>query len=104
SFATHCPQLGKMQIAFNAIVTPPATDSATPDVFQTKLSYLDVLNSPISLPLNVARFLSGIFPNLVEHQDTEDCLNWGQVTELLPKFADVHQEERLRAAAPSQVR
>ncbi|KAJ7225027.1 hypothetical protein C8J57DRAFT_983408, partial [Mycena rebaudengoi] len=101
AFATHCPQLGNMQIAFNATVTLPATDSATPDVFQTKLSYLDVLNSPISMPLDVARFLSGIFPNLVEvichRQDTEDCLNWGQVIELLPKFADVRQEERLRA-------
>ncbi|KAJ7278355.1 hypothetical protein C8J57DRAFT_1465481 [Mycena rebaudengoi] len=64
AFATHCPYLGIMCIAFNATFILPAT---TPDVFQTQLPSLEVLNSPISSePAHVARFLSGIFPGLVE--------------------------------------
>ncbi|KAJ7275769.1 hypothetical protein C8J57DRAFT_1311685, partial [Mycena rebaudengoi] len=87
AFATHCPRLGSMRIAFNATAIPPA---ATPDIFQTTLSSLEVLNSPISSePVPVARFLSNIFPSLVkvisDPDDVqpgftaEDCETWTQV-------------------------
>jgi hypothetical protein len=98
AFATHCPHLGSMRIAFNATVIPPA--STAPDIFQTALSFLEVLNSPISPePAHAARFLSGMFPSLVnvisnryEVQPgftAEDCETWSQVEALLPLFADV---------------
>ncbi|KAJ7278345.1 hypothetical protein C8J57DRAFT_1503243 [Mycena rebaudengoi] len=97
AFATHCPHLGSMRIAFNATVIPP---TATPDIFQTTLSSLEVLNSPISSkPMRVARFLSGIFPSLVKvisdpydvqpGFNAEDCKTWNRVETLLPLFADV---------------
>ncbi|KAJ7278357.1 hypothetical protein C8J57DRAFT_1576859 [Mycena rebaudengoi] len=106
AFATHCPHLGSMHIAFNATAIPPA---ATPDISQATLSSLEVLNSPIlSEPAPIARFLSGIFPGLVEVISdpddvqagftAEDCETWDQVKDLLPLFADVHREERLRVA------
>jgi hypothetical protein len=86
-----------MRIAFNATVIPP---TATPDIFQTTLSSLEVLNSPISSkPMRVARFLSGIFPSLVKvisdpydvqpGFNAEDCKTWNRVETLLPLFADV---------------
>ncbi|KAJ7278360.1 hypothetical protein C8J57DRAFT_1306732 [Mycena rebaudengoi] len=97
AFATHCPYLGIMCIAFNATFILPAT---TPDVFQTQLASLEVLNSPISSePAHVARFLLGIFPGLVEIINdpdnvqpgftAEDCETWNQVEALLPLFTDV---------------
>jgi hypothetical protein len=113
AFATHCPELRSISIAFDATVIPPAANCATPDVFQTELTYLFLVASPISSPPHVARFLSGIFPNLValSHfrgpmqaaMTIQDCKNWDQVVELLSMFSDVRREERLRTAAPSRV-
>ncbi|KAJ7226398.1 hypothetical protein C8J57DRAFT_1585700 [Mycena rebaudengoi] len=57
-FATHCPQLKRMRISFDAAVIPPAGD----DIFLAEFTWLDVPNSPIGSPPHVARFLSGIFP------------------------------------------
>ncbi|KAJ7254225.1 hypothetical protein C8J57DRAFT_1076394 [Mycena rebaudengoi] len=115
AFATHCPELWSISIAFDATVIPPAANCATPDIFQTELTYLFLVASPISSPPHVARFLSGIFPNLVVLMrfrgpmqaaiTIQDCEKWDQVTvtELLSMFADVRQEERLRTAAASRV-
>jgi hypothetical protein len=99
-----------MRIAFNATVIPPAIDSATPNAFHMKLTGLDVLTSRISLPSDVARFLSGIFPVLVTlihyHAPTQggftaqDCENWDRVRDLLPKLADAYRKEQLGAEAP----
>ncbi|KAJ7267980.1 hypothetical protein C8J57DRAFT_1469342 [Mycena rebaudengoi] len=110
AFVIHCPQLTHMRIAFNATVIPPAIDSATPNTFHMKLTGLDVLTSRISLPSDVARFLSGIFPVLVTlihyHAQTQggftaqDCKNWDRVRDLLPKLADAHRKEQLGAEAP----
>ncbi|KAJ7258023.1 hypothetical protein C8J57DRAFT_1646590 [Mycena rebaudengoi] len=107
AFAVHCPQLTAMHIAFNATVIPPSIDSesATPDAFPTKLTELDVLNSQISSPSHVARFLLDIFPILVtlvrnreptqEGFTAEDCENWDRVRDLLPIriLADARREE-----------
>jgi hypothetical protein len=69
---------------------PPAVDSAAPDVFQMELSFLDVLNSPISLPSHVARFFPGLFPNLTALICYYRSTQWAQVATLL---ADVPREE-----------
>ncbi|KAJ7263849.1 hypothetical protein C8J57DRAFT_1470620 [Mycena rebaudengoi] len=103
AFAIHCPQLTTMCIAVNTTVIPLAVDSATPDTFHMKLTCLDVLNSRISSPSDVARFLSGIFPVLVTlihyTADLENCENWDRVRDMLPRLA--HRKEWLGAAAPS---
>jgi hypothetical protein len=107
AFAIHCPQLTLMRISFNATVIPPAVDSASPDV---KLTALDVLNSRISSPSDVSRFLLGIFPILVtlihHHVPTqegfaaEDCNKWDRVGYLLSRLANARRKERLWVAAP----
>lgn len=64
----------------------------------------------ISSPIDVAVFLSGLFPELreIEHgilsevgdeddlRDTPEMKQWQQVNELLPLFARVRKEERRR--------
>ncbi|KAJ7263831.1 hypothetical protein C8J57DRAFT_1470606 [Mycena rebaudengoi] len=109
-FAIHCPYLASLSIAFDATVIPPAIDFTTSNAFYPKLTKLDVLDSRISSPSDVARFLPGIFPLLARlacnHEPmrgvltAEDCENWDQVKSMLDARRRC-REERLRAAAPS---
>ncbi|KAJ7459334.1 hypothetical protein FB451DRAFT_1405966 [Mycena latifolia] len=65
ALAKFCPKLEVIQLAFDASSVPPAEDTLTPPTRQSTLYRLHVENSTIERRIAVARFLSGIFPNLV---------------------------------------
>ncbi|KAJ7089116.1 hypothetical protein C8R44DRAFT_990936 [Mycena epipterygia] len=112
SFAIHCPHLKRLAMTLDCTVVPKSDFGATNRVCQQRLRTLDVDHSSISTAIGVARFLSGIFPNLrdiltqdvaqdhedldeVERQAIEFHFLWNQVEELLPDIAAILEEERV---------
>ncbi|KAJ7479441.1 hypothetical protein B0H11DRAFT_1276058 [Mycena galericulata] len=74
-FAEHCPELHYIRINLDATIVPVQEPNARGHVAQPRLTNLNVAYSPISTPLPVARFISGIFPNLRSistHRDDSD--------------------------------
>ena len=58
--ARLCPELDRLVAAFDARTVPDDVD-----VQQTKLSWFDVVDSPIASPPAVARVVSALFPELL---------------------------------------
>ncbi|KAJ6616339.1 hypothetical protein B0H10DRAFT_2037589 [Mycena sp. CBHHK59/15] len=111
--AQYCPELHSLQMAFDATRTSPWEARGRKRVVQENLEHLEVEYSMISKPLRVARFISGIFPNLRciftdrEHEDNEgedeiemhgEAIEfhyyWKEVMELLPELCEIRKEER----------
>jgi hypothetical protein len=63
SFAQYCPVLETLHTTVDGTVAP-SDDELSTHIFQECLSFLDVANSRIDSPMDVAKFLSGVFPNL----------------------------------------
>ncbi|KAJ7096022.1 hypothetical protein C8R43DRAFT_264579 [Mycena crocata] len=61
AFAQHCPHLRTLKIAFDATLVPEVGPSLGQRVLQSSLDTLYPGASPVTNPLSVARFLSGIF-------------------------------------------
>ncbi|KAJ6495905.1 hypothetical protein DFH09DRAFT_1290314 [Mycena vulgaris] len=108
AFATHCKDLSYLEITVDASTVPDFDNPPEASTPQHALQTFDVPHSPISDPPAVARFLSGLFPNLrtinyVSNAHVFDVLEyapvlahteemladfarynlWGQVTELI---------------------
>jgi hypothetical protein len=64
ALAQHCTKLESLTILLDASEIPPQTLSTVP-VIQYALTELFVGYSPIIAPVEVGRFISGIFPKLV---------------------------------------
>ncbi|KAJ7137356.1 hypothetical protein C8R43DRAFT_1019984 [Mycena crocata] len=113
--AQYCPSLVELYMTFDASSVPPATAEPHQHIFQTSLSSFEVDYSPITSPFDVARFLSGIFPNLRSiktarednpHQALEEDpeaaqialhARWKEVERLIPLMLAVREEGRLWA-------
>ncbi|KAJ7267788.1 hypothetical protein C8J57DRAFT_1325852 [Mycena rebaudengoi] len=114
SFASWCPCLTKLSMTLDGTAIP-SLESGSSRVVHSALVYLHVEHSPISTPLSVARFLSGIFTVLKEirsstddnDSDFEDELTeqseairhnlWKEVESLLPELLAIREEERILA-------
>ncbi|KAJ6537239.1 hypothetical protein DFH09DRAFT_1400917 [Mycena vulgaris] len=113
SFANHCPRLRNLTITFDGTTVPASQSSGSPRISQAALIRLDVGQSAISTPIAVARFISGIFPRLVDisarraSQDTQDPAqlalhaeatqfyhHWREVGSLLPHLLEIRAEGR----------
>ncbi|KAJ6451119.1 hypothetical protein C8R47DRAFT_945379, partial [Mycena vitilis] len=64
SFAQHCPRLSQLTLAFDGAAIPGAENTARPRSVQHSLTMLDVQQSPLTPPISMARFISGLFPSL----------------------------------------
>ncbi|KAJ7187270.1 hypothetical protein C8R46DRAFT_1184920 [Mycena filopes] len=114
-FGIHCPDLISLKITFNASAVPPFDNSPETRISHGRLLSLDVAASPISDPAAVGRFVSALFPNLIEigtlhewdwedpddQDDTEEMAarraylhKWKQVETLIPMVSAVRAEER----------
>ncbi|KAJ7666770.1 hypothetical protein DFH06DRAFT_1184723 [Mycena polygramma] len=118
AFAKYCEDLVSLKITVNATTVPPFDRSPETRLSQQNLRTFDVSGSPISDQYNVARFLSALFPCLVEittlyesrahwqdpaddADDDEEALeervhnaHWKQVQALLPVMTALREEER----------
>ncbi|KAJ6621019.1 hypothetical protein B0H10DRAFT_2354569 [Mycena sp. CBHHK59/15] len=99
AFARHCAALSSLSIVINANNVPPSDFAANIRVLQTKLTTLNVGQSPISKPKDVARFLSAIFSSIERiWSDGAAVRNrWEEVQNLLPMIYPVREEERVWA-------
>ncbi|KAJ6563651.1 hypothetical protein DFH09DRAFT_1158617 [Mycena vulgaris] len=114
SFAAWCPRLAKLSMTLDGTAIP-SLESCSSRVVHSALVFLHVEHSPISTPLSVARFLSGIFTVLKDirssaednDNDVEDELAeqsevirydlWEEVKSLLPELLAIREEERIWA-------
>ncbi|KAF7335589.1 hypothetical protein MVEN_02213200 [Mycena venus] len=121
SFAQHCPHLRKLTIALDATVVPAPEPDPRTRFHQRRLKALDVEHSPITNPFAVARFLSGVFPEVTrvmthrEYDDNDDDEleepdeaiafhnRWKDVQVMLPEFSAVREEGRMLAQQPSSM-
>ncbi|KAJ7116895.1 hypothetical protein C8R44DRAFT_983272 [Mycena epipterygia] len=113
--ARHCLRLHTFHMTFDSIL-PPSTDETQEHVSQKSLTSLNVEDSAIYATLPIARFLSGIFPNLKtictarEHDDDEDDDEledhgeeipfhrlWKEVESQIPVLMAVREEGRVWA-------
>jgi hypothetical protein len=105
--AQHCPYLSYLEMSLNASDVPDIEYNVRSRIFNSSLEEWDVAGSLIKSPFLVARFLSGIFPELTQistsMQDkwvyddgVADVLRnlWGEVAEALPICGDMREEER----------
>ncbi|KAJ7453767.1 hypothetical protein FB451DRAFT_1280753 [Mycena latifolia] len=110
--AQSCPRLRLLDMSIDATFVP-APHSHGSRVIHENLLFLKAEHSPISSSLPVARFLSGIFPNLQsietdrDYEDNEDAEEvaengeaiafhqlWAEVVQQIPEFLWARQEER----------
>ncbi|KAJ7455840.1 hypothetical protein FB451DRAFT_1143740 [Mycena latifolia] len=114
SFAAWCPRLAKLSMTLDGTAIP-SLESGSSRVLHSVLGCLHVEHSPISTPLSVARFLSGIFTALKDirssaednESEFEDELTeqsaairydrWKEVESLLPELLAIREEERIWA-------
>ncbi|KAJ7742327.1 hypothetical protein B0H16DRAFT_1025062 [Mycena metata] len=100
-FAQRCPQLETLEMSLDASIVPEVGNRYT-RVLQHSLIQWEVADSPITSALSVARFLSGLFPELFEiytkMQDVEAAgehvAQWAEVVEMLPICHEMRGEER----------
>ncbi|KAJ7642631.1 hypothetical protein DFH06DRAFT_604175 [Mycena polygramma] len=114
SLAQHCRRLVRLTIALDATNVPTPEIDLSTRLPGYSLEYLHVAHSPISSPIAVARFLSGVFPKLTtlttirelhnnldeeelqEHGEVIRRHNkWKQVLELLPHLSAIREEGRV---------
>jgi hypothetical protein len=121
AFANHCPALVTLHISFDASTVPPFDNSPESRISRKRLTSLDVASSSISDPPTVARFISGLFPELVEistvrewrwedddreHENDEEVAArarhtlWKQVQAMVPVMTAIRREERNLAGVP----
>ncbi|KAJ7174786.1 hypothetical protein C8R46DRAFT_1252861 [Mycena filopes] len=74
AFATHCPHLEHLAIAFDATVTLDLQINGAARVTQRRLLTLVVEHLPIEEPLRVAKFLRTLFPRLRTLYDADSGL------------------------------
>ncbi|KAJ7722999.1 hypothetical protein DFH07DRAFT_946604 [Mycena maculata] len=126
AFAKHCKNLNYLCIPFDASVVPPFDNSPETRISQDRLESLEVQRSGIYHPPTVARFMSGLFPNLRDvvtyqawlwadpllvpavEEDDETAVDharhnlWKQVEALVPIITAVRREEQYWArSAPT---
>ncbi|KAJ7162465.1 hypothetical protein C8R46DRAFT_348810 [Mycena filopes] len=106
--AENCPKLGRLRLPVDASVVPVLAGDEQRTVSQHTLYSWKVGDSVIASPLGVARFLSGLFPNLrsirssrsrEEHALADaEAVNdmWGTVESAMIQFNEVLEEERMR--------
>ncbi|KAJ6568083.1 hypothetical protein DFH09DRAFT_1314063 [Mycena vulgaris] len=87
AFSQHCPNLKHLGMALDASVVPAPESSPGPESVQRALTILSVLDSPITHPMSVARFISGILPGVAQVLPGRIYQNrWKQVEKLLQEF------------------
>jgi hypothetical protein len=116
SFAEHCPCLTRLVFPFDGTAVPAAS---APPLVHRRLKTLGVEHSPLGLatPISAARFLSGVFPNLMEiethreydeNDDEDEMLEHGEavrlhtkwkVMALLPEVKAIREEVWMAARA-----
>ncbi|KAJ7162670.1 hypothetical protein C8R43DRAFT_1233315 [Mycena crocata] len=109
SFAQHCPHLRSLHLSLDATTLPIHPTSTT---FMPQMHVIDLCigQSPIAAPIGsigaIARFISGLFPNLRKIGTPPYCKvpadvveRWQQVEALLPEFATARQEASVRAVS-----
>ncbi|KAJ6538282.1 hypothetical protein DFH09DRAFT_1399740 [Mycena vulgaris] len=100
--ARSFPRLRTLTMTFDATALP----TPSPPVSQRHLITTDVQLSPISAPGPVARFLSGIFPNLwtvaadVDEAAAAIHSQWRLVEALVPEFTAARKEGLVRLHGP----
>ncbi|KAJ7141711.1 hypothetical protein C8R43DRAFT_1071604 [Mycena crocata] len=111
AFAEHCPDLQWVEIPVHALEVPAPHTSPATRIVQRNLTRWSVGFSPIENAASVARFLSGIFPNLVsiqsnvgdevvDHEEDDGGeeytyhARWMVVRQVLPALAEARAEER----------
>ncbi|KAJ7659809.1 hypothetical protein DFH06DRAFT_1297233 [Mycena polygramma] len=99
--AQHCCHLESLEIIFDATVPPTLDDSVLPPMQKT-LTSLNVGSSTISVALQVARFISGIFPSLDE-LSTFDNDNFEALNDLQLTVAEVERHNRLWGEVQGQL-
>ncbi|KAJ7147785.1 hypothetical protein C8R43DRAFT_1195012 [Mycena crocata] len=107
----HCPELARLTMDIDATVRVESAqhDTEGDRVVQTALTFLNVRYSRIDSPLEVATFLSGVFPSVTtlfaEQPDPNGDARfdmWMEVEKLIPMFASVRSDERKHWIAPSE--
>ncbi|KAF7330114.1 F-box domain-containing protein [Mycena sanguinolenta] len=119
SFAQHCPHLCTLTMVLDARVAPGTDVGPRTHFVQHTLTTIRVDHSPLTDPVYAARFLSGVFPKLVEvqtqreyyandeeqEQEHGDAIRlhrlWKGVERLLPELSAIHGERRMLIQAPS---
>ncbi|KAJ7644786.1 hypothetical protein FB45DRAFT_1053451, partial [Roridomyces roridus] len=110
TLASHCPRLRELELTFDANSVPEPRPNERQ--LQFELASLDAAHSPISSAIDVARYLSAVFPNLTtvcsaydeydmeEEMETEEdkaefkwSALWREVKALLPALNDIRAEE-----------
>ncbi|KAJ6545917.1 hypothetical protein DFH09DRAFT_1508912, partial [Mycena vulgaris] len=112
AFAAYCKDLAYLTITLDASTVPPFDNSPETKISHHQLTTLVVAASPISDAPNVARFISDLFPSVVqiitltESRGIEDEMDeeipyawarhtqWKQVEVLIPIMASIRREER----------
>ncbi|KAJ7644775.1 hypothetical protein FB45DRAFT_999700 [Roridomyces roridus] len=114
TLASHCPQLRFLELTFDATSTPTVQPQLGPSnerMLHFDLFSLNAAHSPISSAIDVARYLSALFPRLAgvrgaydhyaeEEVETEEeraevkwSALWREVQALLPVLNDIRGEE-----------
>ncbi|KAF7373524.1 hypothetical protein MSAN_00562800 [Mycena sanguinolenta] len=95
SLARNCPHLQHFELTVDAREVPELPDVAP----QRILKSMDIASSPIQSTLKVARYLSGIFPNVKRIGPSDHSPEfrkyrklWEQVLKQLPEFVAVRKE------------
>ncbi|KAJ7174930.1 hypothetical protein C8R46DRAFT_1082069 [Mycena filopes] len=116
NLAEHCHELKALQMVVDASTIPPVEPNRNkPRVMQCALEYWQVGASAISLPLQVARFLSAMFPALTsvntdrgayiyaepdEEDDDDDLVElWQKLNAALPICRGMREEGFLGTTA-----
>ncbi|KAJ7205540.1 hypothetical protein GGX14DRAFT_644834 [Mycena pura] len=95
SFSRHCPHLRRLSLLVDATNIQTDHSSRTPRTIHTTLKYWNTLYSSIDSPVEVAIFLSSLFPSL-----STTCtsifyeLQWKEVETLVPVYAKIRADER----------
>ncbi|KAJ6583415.1 hypothetical protein DFH09DRAFT_1308930 [Mycena vulgaris] len=97
SFSRHCPHLHHLSLLVDATNIQMDHPSRTPRTIHTTLRSWNSLYSPIDSPVEVADFLSSLFPSLSAISTPTFSLyrpQWDQVETLVPVYAKIRADER----------
>ncbi|KAF7339028.1 hypothetical protein MVEN_01979000 [Mycena venus] len=107
TLARHCPHLHNLVIPFDATVVPPLDDSPERRILHERLLSISVGNFPISVPMDVAKYLSAVFPHVSvfpsepdqwddiwDDVHSERNQRWKEVQRVVPEFQEIRRQER----------
>ncbi|KAJ7220323.1 hypothetical protein GGX14DRAFT_434181, partial [Mycena pura] len=97
SFSRHCPHLRHLSLLVEATNIQMDHSSQTPRTIHTTLKSWDPLHSSIESPIQVAIFLSSLFPSLSTIYTPRSSLHelqWKEVETLVPVYAKICADER----------